>query len=217
MLLSTRVLKREEELIDSSVCLDASWAMAEGVDYKVYLPHAIYPEQEADEETVEALRKVFAALPAAQREVLWLHCDGKSYSQIAEITQANIGTVKSRLHYGKTNAQVDLKVPIKEEVFAEKIHGYTTPRDNENTRVKDLLDLVLLIESGMDITNARSAVLGVFKIRGTHALPAVLSHPPNSWEQVFSALSAEAHLRVTLQQAFQTVAQFYLYRNLGIS
>lgn len=37
---------------------------------------------------------------------------------------------------------LSLKAPIKEEVFAEKIHAYTLPRQNENTRVKDILDLV---------------------------------------------------------------------------
>ena len=34
-----------------------------------------------------------------------------------------------------------------EEQFAEKLHAYTLPRvGRENTRVKDLVDLVLLIE-----------------------------------------------------------------------
>ena len=109
---------------------------------------------------------------------------------------------------------VNLKVPPKEEVFAEKMHAYTTPREMENTRVKDLLDIALLIESGLDTTNARAAVLGVFKIRGTHAPPAVLPQPPDSWESIFSSLASEARVRLTLQQALEVSAQFY--RRLGI-
>jgi hypothetical protein len=104
---------------------------------------------------------------------------------------------------------VDLRVPVKEEVFAEKIHAYTTPREMENTRVKDLLDIALLIESGLDAANAKAAVRGVFRIRGTHVPPAVLPQPPNSWETIFLSLATEARIRLTLQQAFEMVAQFY--------
>ena len=104
---------------------------------------------------------------------------------------------------------VDLRVPVKEEVFAEKIHAYTTPRETENTRVKDLLDIALLIESGLDTANAKAAVRGVFKIRGTHSPPAVLPQPPNSWETVFLSLVTEARVPLTLQQAFEVGAQFY--------
>jgi hypothetical protein len=85
---------------------------------------------------------------------------------------------------------VDLRVPVKEEVFAEKIHVYTTPRETENTRVKDLLDIALLIESGLNTANAKAAVRGVYRIRGTHAPPAVLPQPPNSWETIFLCLAS---------------------------
>ena len=45
----------------------------------------------------------------------------------------------------------------REEHFAQKLHAYTMPRqDRANTRVKDLVDLVLLIESAaMDAERLR--------------------------------------------------------------
>jgi hypothetical protein len=36
----------------------------------------------------------------------------------------------------------------REQQFAEKIHAYTLPRNTANSRVKDLVDLALLIGSG---------------------------------------------------------------------
>jgi hypothetical protein len=36
----------------------------------------------------------------------------------------------------------------REQQFAEKIHAYTLPRNAANSRVKDLVDLALLIGSG---------------------------------------------------------------------
>jgi RNA polymerase sigma-70 factor (ECF subfamily) len=61
------------------------------------------PEQRADSDEQE---KVIAAslrqLPENQREVLVLHdIEGLTYQEIAEIVGASIGTVRSRLHYGR--------------------------------------------------------------------------------------------------------------------
>jgi Nucleotidyl transferase AbiEii toxin, Type IV TA system len=79
-----------------------------------------------------------------------------------------------------------LRVPIKEEVFAEKIHAYTLPRENENSRVKDMLDLALLIEDGLDTEKTKTAVAGVFAIRKTHSAPPALPPPPASWQDTFN-------------------------------
>jgi hypothetical protein len=105
--------------------------------------------------------------------------------------------------------QLSLKVPVKEEVFAEKIHAYTTPRETENTRVKDLLDLALLIEDGVDASKAKIAITGVFNIRATHSPPNTLPDPPASWSTIFDTLASEATISVTLEVAFARVGQFY--------
>ncbi len=98
-------LKKEQTVVDGSVGLDINGDFSQGAQYKTYVAHEIYAQQEADEATLKAIHAAFEALPEAQREVLQLHCDGKSYSEIAAITQANIGTVRSRLHYGRSKAQ----------------------------------------------------------------------------------------------------------------
>lgn len=104
---------------------------------------------------------------------------------------------------------------VKEEVFAEKIHFYTTPRENENTRLKDMLDLALLLQDGVDPEKTKTAVLGVFAIRKTHPVPAELSAPPASWQSIFAELMKDTGMQLTLDEAFSTVASFYASLDLG--
>jgi hypothetical protein len=102
-----------------------------------------------------------------------------------------------------------LRVPIKEEVFAEKIHAYTFPRENENTRVKDILDLALLLQDGIDREKTNEAILRVFAIRKTHAVPENLPTPPGNWERVFVELVIDTGIELTLNQAFKAISKFY--------
>ncbi len=64
--------------------------------------------------------------------------------------------------------------------FAEKIHAYTySYGEKTNTRVKDLVDLVLLIKnSALDKDKALDALRKTFVTRKTHQLPASLPAPP---------------------------------------
>lgn len=64
----SRELKREREIFDPMVAVDADGEMAEGTNGKIYFAHAVYPEQEADRITMEAIRAAFEALPETQRE-----------------------------------------------------------------------------------------------------------------------------------------------------
>ena len=77
--------------------------------------------------------------------------------------------------------------------FAEKIHAYTFPwRDRPNTRVRDLVDLVLLIDTGLLEPPATVAVLRLtFVRRATHPLPADLPPLPEERTTPFSALPEE--------------------------
>jgi hypothetical protein len=102
-----------------------------------------------------------------------------------------------------------LMVPIKEEVFAEKIHAYTLPRDYENTRVKDLIDLFLLIEDGLDSQKTKLALAGVFQTRGTHLLPKVLPTPPSSWKNIFHEMTGDSQIDITLDEAYSAVLVYY--------
>src|SRR4029077_10903350 len=71
---------------------------------------------------------------------------------------------------------VVLAIP-KPQQFAEKAHAYTFPWSGRpNTRTKDLVDLVLLIERGLpDVERIRAALAVIFGTRGTHLLPAELA------------------------------------------
>lgn len=77
--------------------------------------------------------------------------------------------------------------------FAEKIHAYTHPwTDRENTRVKDLVDLLILIERGnLDHDELRAALRATFETRKRHGLPTELPLPPHGWKDEFAALSQE--------------------------
>ena len=70
----------------------------------------------------------------------------------------------------------------KEQQFAEKLHAYTLPRNGRsNTRVRDLVDMFLLVRTGMDAQMVRDAVQAVFKRRGTHLPPNHFPAPPADW------------------------------------
>ena len=96
-----------------------------------------------------------------------------------------------------------------EEVFAEKIHAFTKPRDEENTRVRDVIDMYRLIEKGLDQVKVATALAGVFAIRNEHLLPQELPPPPTSWQPVFNEFAQENAINLSLQEAFDIVASFY--------
>ena len=100
----------------------------------------------------------------------------------------------------------------REQQFAEKIHAYTLPRgERTNTRVKDLVDLVLLIELGLpDVELVKQAVRATFERRATHSIPVALAPPVVEWRAAFAQLAAEVDLRAaTLDAAFAEVATFW--------
>jgi hypothetical protein len=98
-----------------------------------------------------------------------------------------------------------------EEQFAEKLHAYTLPRvGRENTRVKDLVDLVLLIErTSMNSTRLPKAIRETFQRRKTHEIPPALAAPPASWSKPFSEMAVECGLAPGMEGHFELVAQFF--------
>lgn len=99
----------------------------------------------------------------------------------------------------------------KEQQFAEKIHAYTLPREDRiNTRVKDLIDILLLLEKGsFDSRFCREALEAVFKIRNTHPLPSELLQPPSQWAGSFQKMGAECGFKLSLADAFESVNAFF--------
>jgi hypothetical protein len=67
----------------------------------------------------------------------------------------------------------------REQQFAEKVHAYTLPRSSQNSRVKDLVDLALILgDHRLDRRRVVNALHLTFARRGTHPMPASLSAPP---------------------------------------
>jgi len=98
----------------------------------------------------------------------------------------------------------------REQQFAEKIHAYTLPRNTANSRVKDLVDMALLIGSGgLDKQRILDALSLTFDRRRTHDLPTGLVPPPADWQLPFHALAEECGLPTDVEAVFAGV-QAYL-------
>lgn len=98
-----------------------------------------------------------------------------------------------------------------EQQFAEKLHAYTLPRlERPNTRVKDLVDMVLLAKMrSMDLEVLKEALRLVFKVRQTHPLPQQIDMPPQTWEVPYNELAKECALMLSLDEAFREVERVY--------
>jgi hypothetical protein len=100
----------------------------------------------------------------------------------------------------------------RERQFADKIHSYTYPRDEqERSRVKDLIDLALLIENGMPATQTTAnAVTAVFQKIQSHSLPDRLPAPPGSWEPLYKKMALDCGVtHKTVHEAFGYVSSYW--------
>jgi hypothetical protein len=97
----------------------------------------------------------------------------------------------------------------REQQFAEKLHAYTLPRSTPNSRVRDLVDLVLLTRSNLNTGSVGIAITATFERRGTHPLPGAGDMPPpaDNWKTPFDALARQCNLTVDVGRAFAEVSQ----------
>ena len=97
-----------------------------------------------------------------------------------------------------------------EQQFAEKIHAMTVDRgERENSRVKDLVDVLLLIEKGLDKERVSASLKNTFLRRGEMPVP---HHPPNlpdSWRQPFSQMATECGLDADFNVALDSVSAYW--------
>lgn len=98
----------------------------------------------------------------------------------------------------------------REEHFAQKLHAYTLHRgDRSNTRVKDLIDLVLLIDSdAMDQGRLKQDIVDTFQRRETHPVPRALEPPPEFWGAVFAKLALECEIDGDIHTQFEKVSHY---------
>jgi len=95
--------------------------------------------------------------------------------------------------------------------LAEKIHAYVRPRaSGESTRVKDLVDM-LLIAAHMPVNAAalRAALQATFAAQDSGAPPSSLPAPPAAWAPKYQRLAQDVGLAdTTLATAFAHARQF---------
>jgi hypothetical protein len=106
-------------------------------------------------------------------------------------------------------ARTSVRIIPREQQFAEKLHAYTLPRSTPNSRVKDLVDLALLVRAGeLEPSVASAAIDATFGRRATHAVPRHLDPPPAEWLNQFAELSEGCLASATMSEAFETVNAF---------
>ncbi len=81
--------------------------------------------------------------------------------------------------------------------IAEKVHAIWQPRDIPSSRVKDLVDLILMAsqDSKLQASRLHEAIVCVFKSRGDQ-VPDSFQSFPSSWQQRYNRLAKEIQLSI---------------------
>lgn len=106
----------------------------------------------------------------------------------------------------------EIEVVDRAQHFAEKLHALTrTYAEGPSTRVRDLVDLVMLIEDGLPPSaDLLVAVRHIFDARRTHELPTELPDPPPDWTARYATLADELDVgRATVADAMTELRDFW--------
>jgi Nucleotidyl transferase AbiEii toxin, Type IV TA system len=102
------------------------------------------------------------------------------------------------------------RTPLEQHV-AEKLHAYTGAfgqDQRESTRVKDLVDLVLIGESAdLDAKRLLQALATTFDQRARQQLPDAMSPPPLSWARPYAVLAREVGIAGDIEAGHAAVAR----------
>ncbi len=95
--------------------------------------------------------------------------------------------------------RVTIRTTSRAQHLAEKVHALTRPFDDRiNTRVKDLADILLLLNLGLQNKRVvRKVVTEIFDVRRTHDIPKSIAQPPASWGPSYSAMAKELEIPET--------------------
>lgn len=105
----------------------------------------------------------------------------------------------------------EVEVVERTQHFAEKLHALTRDYGAPNSRVRDLVDLVILIDDGLEPSSKLERVTAhVFETRATHTPPDEIPDPPEGWADDFAkrveALDVSAR---TLDEAMSMLRAFW--------
>ena len=97
-----------------------------------------------------------------------------------------------------------------EQQFAEKIHAMTVKRgERENSRVKDFVDVLLLINVGLNRQRVIENIANTFRRRGKEFVSRNPPIPPESWRKPFTQLAADCGLNSDFDAAFSTFKSYW--------
>lgn len=100
----------------------------------------------------------------------------------------------------------------RDQHFAEKLHALTKSYGGRpNTRTRDLVDLLMLLEDGLRPTSELLArVRHVFAVRATHEVPLDVPAPPADWARTYAALAADLELQArTIKRGIEELRAFW--------
>jgi hypothetical protein len=106
----------------------------------------------------------------------------------------------------------DVEVVDRAQHFAEKLHALTRVySERPSTRVKDLPDLLMLIEDGLAPTpDLLRTIQHVFAVRGTHDVPVELADPPTDWSDRYAELAVNLDVQAkTIEAAMGNLRAFW--------
>jgi len=97
-----------------------------------------------------------------------------------------------------------------EQQFAEKIHAMVVDRgERENSRVKDLIDILLLIQAGLDKNQVVKSITNTFRRRGGKSIPQTPPIPPANWRKPFNQLAVDCGLNPDFDAAFSILERYW--------
>ena len=97
-------------------------------------------------------------------------------------------------------------VPLERQV-AEKLHAYTRRYNGESSRVRDLVDFVIIrLFETVAAQRSRDEITHTFARRGTHAVPDRLPAPPADWARAYAEEAEATGIPPTLSEGYELVA-----------
>jgi hypothetical protein len=103
-----------------------------------------------------------------------------------------------------------LALPLEQHV-AEKLHAYTRTYGggNPSTRVKDLIDLVVISSFfSFEAGRLRQSLESTFGYRGTHPLPSAFPAPPSQWRIPYHTMATEVGVDTDLSVGYKQASAF---------
>lgn len=132
-------------------------------------------------------------------------------ARMDEISATERATLPSLLQFAGLSP-VEVEIVDQKQHFAEKLHAYSKDYgDRPNTRVRDIVDMVLLIEDGLQPdADLYASVDHVFDVRDTHQVPVEFPDPPPAWDERYEELAQDLDISPkTLDVAVPTVRSFW--------